>query len=184
MTKDVPGEIGLPAKRAVELGRMANAFVDGEPEIAGADHNVINAGLDGFCRKLLPGLRGGKCCLGLAIVGAYIFPASRAGRKQAVPRREPARLLVDRGDRELRKDADAGLLDAAAAAAHKQLFFAHHPKARAAKIRARLQCCGVDPQQLGGLLFNRNRERVFRNRHDPLVLIGGDVLQHDGPGLQ
>ena len=96
------GEIGLPAERPVELGRMARAFVDGQPQVRRVDDHVVDAGLDGLRGELLPRLRRGKRCLRLAVIAAHIFPACRARREQAVPRGEFAGLLIDGRDRELR----------------------------------------------------------------------------------
>ena len=46
--KSCPGEIRLPAERAVELGRMADRLVDGEEQIARIDDEIALSRRDGL----------------------------------------------------------------------------------------------------------------------------------------
>ena len=79
------GEIRLPAKRPVELGRVANALMDGQEEIGRVDDNVVLARLDGLGGKLLPRLRRRQRRLRLAVIGGHILPACRTRRVAGCP---------------------------------------------------------------------------------------------------
>ena len=107
---------------------MADRLVNREPQIRRVDHDVVIARRHRFGAKLrarlLAGLRGL-----LDQAGADdIIPAGAARRRQAVARRETAAGAVDGGRLKVRRDARAGLMNAAAKTIGEESLFAGRRK--------------------------------------------------------
>src|SRR5262249_42865968 len=78
-----PGEIRLPAERAIEFGRMAGRFVDRQPQIGRVEHEIVSARGDRFGGKLLLDLLCRQCGLGKEVVPFDILPSFSARRREA-----------------------------------------------------------------------------------------------------
>ena len=123
MAKRRPGVGRLVAERAVELGRVTDRLVDGQPQVGRVDDQVVRPGLDARRLHVLAQQVGQLGEFGVEVpagTGEVLPPAAGRGCEGAHGRERPAG-AVDVHRRELGRDAHALLRRARAAAVGVEL---------------------------------------------------------------
>ena len=160
--------VGFPPKRPIELRRVADRFVNGQPEVRGMKHKIIFARLHGFGREL------GHCLLtcllrfGHPRIFLDVLVTPRLRPAQRVARLEVPFFAVNGGDCKLRKAADEVLLNARAVAGGEELLLVNKghtgvDEADPLGLHRRF----VEFQEKLDLFLDGNIKRVFLKRALP-----------------
>nr|GEU28510.1 hypothetical protein [Tanacetum cinerariifolium] len=178
--------IGFVTEHAIEFGRVAHRFVDGQPQVFGRQHQVVLARLHRLGSELLPGLFAGRARVldqvirfgvqrGHAAGRLYlvlgtrieVFVAHAHGRGQALAGAELVALLVHGRGIHGHPQAVHVLVDVRAVGGRKILLLVHLEQHRLHEARAPVHARLVGGDQQFGLLLDRHLAPVLDDRRGP-----------------
>jgi hypothetical protein len=132
------GEVGLHAEGTVELRRVPQRFVDGEPEVGRVQDQIALSGRYRGRAVFGPCVAGRLAHVVVPGVVLDVFIAEGARARVRATRLEAALFRVDRGQRKARVQALQRLLDQRALARRKEFVLAHAGQLRIDKADAGL----------------------------------------------